>query len=360
MVTVKHNSECRRRQIFCTGITPLINLCCSGLINNLETITYIHFENVYDVDKYHVDASRVAEFAELIARFFGYKLRMLGPYKWCIAPWGERMGHKEWHEEVNVEINNGDLITANFLGFIQKQSRGKKIDVFPEGASCFALLNRTYNYNKLHPNVNSQFIWKFRIKPMIRKIRDILYRRVQIRKAWVLPDMHGSVVKLIPKRGNIEVLSIDTLLLNYKRIAFYLADKFPEFDFRKSDAIYFHPVIFGLDEASYRHLVIEIKNKIGSNKIIIKKHPSDNRNLENIFFDLNAVWLSDDFRHLPAELIFAQCNLIYCGYLSTILLFVDKKHLIFTIPQNKGVVDSYENEYDSLRYILNIGRDGFC
>jgi len=120
-------------------------------------------------------------------------------------------------------------------------------------------------------------------------------------------------------------------------MAFYLADKFPKFDFRKSNAIYFHPVIFGLDEATYRDVVIEIKNKIGSSKIILKKHPSDNRNLENIFSDLNAIWVPDNFRQLPAELIITQCNLIYCGYLSSILLFVDKKKFNIHITSEQGI-----------------------
>ena len=359
MVTFKNNVEHQNREVFCTGITPLINLCCSGLLKKSEIITYAHFENVYDFQKYHVDTVGVVNFAELIVEFFGYKLKFLGSYKWRIAPPEQRASNKVWHDEVNVKINNGDLVTANFLGFIKKQSRGKKIDLFPEGASCLSLLNKPDTNNIFFPNVDSQLIWKDRLYKIIRKIRDILYRRAKIRKAWILPDLHGNILKLIPLKGNIETLSMETLQLNYKRIAFYLADKFPEFDFRKSNAIYFHPVIFGLDESSYRSVVIEIKNKIGASKIILKKHPSDNRNLENIFSELNVIWVPDNFRQLPAELIIAQCNLIYCGYLSSILLFVDKEKLIFTLPPNKEFIEHYEKEYNALMRILNIGRSGF-
>jgi hypothetical protein len=358
MVRIRNNLEHQHRGVFCTGITPLINLCCSGLLNKSDVITYAHFDNVYDAEKYHVDTRNVVDFAELIVEYFGYKIKFIGPYKWCIAPPEQRASHKEWHEEVNVEINDGDLVTANFLGFIKKQSRGKKIDLFPEGASCLSLLYEEDTHNMLC-NAFSQPLWTVRLNKIIRKIRDILYRRVRIRRAWVLPDLHGSILKLIPKNDNIEPLSIDALLLNYKRIAIYLADKFPEFDFRKSNAIYFHPVIFGLDDSSYRRLVIQIKDKIGICKIILKKHPSDNRNLENIFSDLNVIWVPDNFRQLPAELIIAQCNLIYCGYLSSILLFVDKKNLIFTLPCNEEFVAHYEKEYKSLMRILNIGRRGF-
>jgi hypothetical protein len=246
MVTVKDSTEYQRRQIFCTGISPLINLCCSGLVKSSETITYIHFENVYDINKYYIDASRVAEFVKLITTFFGINLIMLETHKWCMAPLEERIDHKMWHEDVDVEINNGDLITANFLGFIQKQSRGKKVDVFPEGASCFACLDRKFNNNNFDFNMNLKFIWKFRIKPLIRKIKKNLYRSMQIRKMWILPDVDGRVVKLIPKSCDVEIISIDILMFNYKRVALFLADKFPSFDFRNSDAKYFHPVIICL------------------------------------------------------------------------------------------------------------------
>jgi hypothetical protein len=329
-------------------------------VNSSETITYIHFENVYDVNKYYIDPSRVIEFVKLITTFFGINLIILDTHKYCIAPLEERMNHKIWHEEVDVKINNGDLITANFLGFIQKQLRGKKVDVFPEGASCFASLDREFNYENFDFNMNLKFIWKFRIKPSISKIKKFLYRSVKIRKVWILPDIDGRVVKVIPKSSNIEIISIDILMCNYKRVALFLADKFPGFDFRNSDAKYFHPVISELDEVSYRLLVKEIKHKIGLSKIIIKKHPSDSRKLDLLFSDLNAVIVSDEFRSLPSELILAQDNLIYCGYLSTILLFVDKKNLIYTIPKNRGVVEILEREYDSLKYVLNIGHDGFC
>ncbi len=124
MVKIRNNLEHPHRQIFCTGITPLINLCCSGLLNKSEVITYVHFDNVYDVEKYHVDKGSVVDFAELIVDFFGYKLKFLGPYKWCIAPLDQRESHKEWHEEVNVAISNGDLVTANFLGLNRPGFRG--------------------------------------------------------------------------------------------------------------------------------------------------------------------------------------------------------------------------------------------
>lgn len=358
MVGIRNNLEQQHRGIYCTGIAPLINLCCSGLLSKSDVITYAHFDNVYDAEKYYVDTRSVVDFAELIVEYFGYKINFIGTYKWYIAPPDQRACHKEWHEEVNVEINNGDLITANFLGFIKKQSRGKKIDLFPEGASCLSLLYEEDTHNILC-DAFSQSLSTTRLNKMIRKIRDILYRRVRIRRAWVLPDLHGNILKLIPENGNIEPLSINTLLLNYKKIAIYLADKFPEFDFRKSNAMYFHPIIFGLDDSSYRRLAIEIKDKIGACKIILKKHPSDNRNLENIFSDLNAIWVPDNFRQLPAELIFAQCNLIYCGYLSSILLFVDKKNSIITYPRNDELVAHYEKEYKSLIRALDIGRLDF-
>ena len=108
-----------------TGLSPLLNMCSSGIIPKTERIHYLVYQNTWRADWVAPIDHRVADFARQIAESLGYEIVIHGPYKWHCSP--DRIEY----EEPKVSLENENIISDNALLFLKSQLRGKSIEIFP-------------------------------------------------------------------------------------------------------------------------------------------------------------------------------------------------------------------------------------
>jgi hypothetical protein len=333
-------------KIICSGVSTFVNICCSEISKN-KTIYYIQYENIYNNNEYKIDLDQEKIFINLIAFFFHLDVIFIGPIQFSLAPIHLKNEHKNWHNYPNLEINNNDIVTANLLFFLNKLLNGKEIHLFPEGASCLDFFKTKFTYNEKISYI---------IVKLKRYIKKYAFNKYIIFKTiYIIPDFGNIIEKKLKNSNKFEILSFRLIENNMTRLSEYLFKIFPEmhFDLAK-DKIYFHPVIDELDLIDYKNWVEKIKYHVQDNPIILKKHPRDNRAYDNIFVGLNYYWVSDLYKSLPVEIFFKKYKLIYCGFLSTILLSVDINKSLILEPPNKDLIKLYESEYNGMINMLDL------
>ena len=106
-------------KVFCTGLTPLLNLCASGILSKDIPIYYIigiETKNTEASKKEYKDMDLKKQYAKDIAYFFNYNVI----FKLFF----------------NLKVKDDDIITSNLLKFFLPLLNGQKLIIFPEGASC--------------------------------------------------------------------------------------------------------------------------------------------------------------------------------------------------------------------------------
>jgi hypothetical protein len=336
----------KKRAIYCTGLSPLINLLCSEKITG-ETITYIDIDNIYDPTRFGKDHERELYLAKIFCDFFNVKFNSVKQIKCSIPPDLERTITNYWIGKSDLILRNGDLVSSFTIAFLNP--RNVKIEIFAEGASALEWIN-------INPLSNSivKSIWLNYVKPVLRKIKNtILQKNLIIKKRIIFGDRMGSI-KNFPKYKNIEVVDFDIINKNMKKLSTYLADTFPEIDYRKYSGSFLHLVIDEMSNESYELYVAGVRHIIGNKKLIIKKHPRDRRDYSEIFKNFNLLYVPENFRSLPAELILIQSDIKLWSYISTVLLSVNLSKVLIVEPPDKKLVDLFEDVYRELFKVLPV------
>ena len=178
--------------VICSGLPALLNLCSSGIISKSQTIDYLVYDNSYDVDKYRGPDPQKINFALEIAESLGYSLRVHGPYEWHCPPTENQLkGEKIIFEKpVSISVDSSNLVSQNTLLFIKNLLKGTKVDIFPEGASCFHPFRPRGNgitspyYSLIRPHISSLY-------------RKYLSPSFKVNNIWLLPDPDSYVSKNI-------------------------------------------------------------------------------------------------------------------------------------------------------------------
>ena len=344
-----------KRSIYCAGLSQLLNILCSEKVKG-ETVNYLSFDNIYDPKRYKIDLKQDEKIAKIFCDYFSVKFESKGIYKCRVAPVQERItGNKYnyWFEQNDVVIRNGDLISANLLTPLHSQLKGLTIDVFSEGASGLGWLypfQGAEEWNTIYGMVLVKYL-----KPILRRVKNkIVKKSYKIKKIILFGDYAGNIIKSSQCKYNIEVVEYKVIQQNVKNIGLYLAEKFSEIDYRGYDDAVIHITIDELSEDGYHKYAADMRHIIKNKKLLIKKHPRDNRDYKNIFNDYETYFVPEHFRSLPVELILAQSKIKLWSFISTVLLSVDFEDILFASPEEDEVKVLYKKEYWALIKLLKL------
>ena len=171
--------------------------------------------------------------------------------------------------------------------------------------------------------------------------------------SWILPDRDGVVNSFFEKDERFKVLSYKKLRINQKRYFQFLISKFPEIKslyVKKID--FFHPVETILSNDNYSKCAESISKEIRDAVILLKKHPSDQRNYERVFNKLNVIWIPDFFSKIPAEIFLDPESMKYLGYYSTSILLFSALDVKLIPPPDIIVREIIQKEYVGMIKIL--------
>jgi hypothetical protein len=327
--------------IYCKGITKLCQIVFSGLAGG-DKIVYLEYINTYDISKELFNIELERKIALHIQKCFDIDLVIIGPLEYKLAPILSRFTSKSKYPSLKgvVEIKDGDLISSNLIRPLGRMLRGKKLNVYSEGASG---LSRIFN-NK-------------------NKVLDLYYLLRQIKKQfnmkiggfdsergilnWVMFDTPDRIVSsLIGSDATTTIIDFKIVNKNRKKFKKYLLENFNDFKRVGNEVNFFHSTISELSDSEYKIYANSIKKIVNQDLLLIKTHPNDVRNYNNIFSALNVIIIQEDFRSFPAEIILANNNNVtYVGYYSTIMLSFKIDKIILVEPQDIKIRDLYKREY---------------
>ncbi|MBF9020220.1 hypothetical protein HKCCA1058_05855 [Rhodobacterales bacterium HKCCA1058] len=321
--------------VIVTGLSPLLNMCSSGIIPKTETIHYLEYQNTWSADWFAGPDNRVAQFARQIAGALGYEIVILGPYKWYCSP--DRIEY----EEPDVRLGKENVISENALLFLKSQLRGKSIEIFPEGASCFSRVSRHGVFFRK---------WKSICYHHLAEIKN----RYKVDKYWLLPDHDGNISKKIDYNNKFEVLSTSNLYKGYDLATNFFITRYPEIDFSFHQNAFFHPIVEQIDPSDYILWLDALKEIIGESALILKYKPRSSHHLTRKIADKNIIFVPDKFSILPGEVIIRQSKMNYIGLLSSLVLAfpMDRVHLIPAPDENARVRN--ERSHSHLADILRL------
>jgi hypothetical protein len=294
-----------------TGLTPLLNLCSSGIIPKTDKIHYLLYQNTWRADWVAPTDNRTAHFAREIGDSLGYDVVIHGPYKWHCSP--DRIEY----EEPRVSLESENVVSDNALLFLEGQLRGKSIESFPEGASCF---RRVLGY--------ASFLrkWRSRCNYHVSRIK----KGYNVDRYWILPDYDGIINAKINFDDRFKVLPALDLYRGYDLATNFLIKKYPEIDFSNHQNAFFHPIAEQICPDNYLLWLDAQKGLIGDSTLILKYKGRSARYLTNKIVDKNIIFVPDEFSIIPGEIIIRQSKMSYLGLLSSLLLAFPRErvHLI--------------------------------
>jgi hypothetical protein len=326
----------------CAGLSPLLNLCASGLLPKGATVHFFIWKNTYDPLRYRSVYDAELIWAKEITSFYNCNLVLEGPHEWSCPPIEERSrGNKISFSALDFLIKDGDVVTANVIRFLGSNLFRRRVSIFPEGASCF---------NEL---IGEDKIWSGYLRPKLARCKCIITRQCfSVINKWLLPDKDFIVQKKFDHKKKYKVLDYYVLEKNRLEFKNYLIKKYKYQQIDYSHCSYFHPVIDELSFDDYLLFVGAMRTIIGNNTVLLKKHPRDNREYEELFSQLKHEIIPDPFSALPAELFIAPDNMKFIGtYTSVLLGFSRKKRIILDLP-NRKVNNLYLEEYRGLRSVV--------
>jgi hypothetical protein len=329
------------KKAVCAGLSPLLNLCSSGILPRSSPIYLLRYQNIYDPTRFQANDEEQIKWAKKIANFFQYELVIKGPYKWYCPPIQERStNNKVSFQESDITISNGDLLTENTIGFLKNKLYGKNISTFPEGASCFSRFAKNG-------------AWIDTIRPSLVLINNMINRKnFRINKIWILPDKDQIIKNKFNNNDKYLVINYTNMSQNRLKFSKYLFDKYIENDYNR--ATFIHPIVVELNQNEYIKWSTEIEDNINGEVVLLKKHPYDVKQYKNIFNKINHLIIPDNLSILPAELFINSTRMKYLGYYSSLLLNFSDIDRKIIVPPNITVSNVYLEEYKGLRSILSI------
>lgn len=355
--------------IYCSGLSPLLYLCCSGIFKN-SRIVYISFQNLNPLGKKRRLALTL-DLAKKIANFFGHSIDFSGPYKISAAEFGA-MHSTPLYEDVNINIKDGDFVTKNLQRPLTKVLSGKKVNLLPEGASCYiplyeamdptlhdgrygvdrtlrVLINRLSSSNTSLGRIVQRAVCKTKTFALKRRFRHF-------ERLYLLPvrDQKGTIQLSDPEKYSI--FSGDIFFENLRRVANEFAIWFPEADVRHLKSAFFHTGLMGVHADEYAEYSVQILEWVGECPILLKDHPSILESCGRFFSDFSLVAVPDELQEVPGELLFFQADFIYIGYVSTMLLFAPEDRRIVLEPSSNLFREVYGRKFDCILHLVGANR----
>jgi len=329
----------------CAGLSPLLNLCASGLVPKNRPIHYLDYENTYDPSRFTSSIPHTSDFIVGLSQLFDIEIIHHGPLKWYCPPPAERtpVNCISW-EEPPITLEPENTVSLNSTLFLSELLKGTSVDIFPEGSSCFGPFTR--------PTFTSEF-FKLRIRSQFdRLLRRLLKKPYYLSNLWLLPDYDGIIENRFVTHSFYQVLSTHKFFSSLASAASFFASRYPSIDFRHISFPVFHPVIENLSSPQYSiylaHPLID-----SAQTVIVKNKPRD---LISAIDSLssNIVSIPQSYRWLPAELITLQTPMHYFGSYSTVLLSFPRHRI--SICQPPDLLLSSQNRYynSGLISLLNL------
>jgi hypothetical protein len=321
------------RKAFLAGIPVLLNFCASENFKDVKQIYWIEIHSVNSKKKVSMDYENNLIMANIITNFFGYKLIKSGRYNFDQDNYQENFDYID-----DLPIEEGDVISENVSMFRTKKFIGVKVQSFPEGAATF---NQLYNFKRIFLNL-----------PMTGIIRK-LYNRCRNKnsmffsKKWLIPDSMNLSYKYIKYMDEYDVLSYQNIKKNYKNFYKFLDRKYHLKEIFGKEKIYIHPIVPVYPLNQYLKWINLIKTSIDPYPLILKRHPADFRNFNNIFKNFRI--LSPFLSTIPLEVFFSQDNMYYVGYHSTTLLTLNPSKVKIVEPFNQEIMNSKKMHFHGLR-----------
>jgi len=340
-----------------TGLSTLVNLCCSGLVTKNDLIVYVVVKNKDNTRKFpELTHHKDIKWAKKIVNYFSYQMYIDESVVWDCPPSEHRKSSIRIINRINFDIKPGDFISENLILFLPRNKKNISICTFPEGASCF---------NTLFTQPEKSMRLKSLFNSVVSKTLGFLGLK-KYHTQWILPDVDGRVEQFLEKRKikeieliriikKIELIEIQNYLKRRKDLSFFLADQYADFDFRSMKNIVMHTPISALSDSESLSWLKLIQSKIGEKNVLVKPHPSDPRNYKELFQGEKCIILSEKFSRLPAELLKDQMtDLCYAGFYSTLSLAFKSSEIFLVTPSNDSIVKIYERDYDSLKRIIGV------
>lgn len=325
--------------VVCAGLSPLLNLCASGIVPRSEVIHFLDYQNTWSNSWIKSVDPRREEFAKKIGEALGYEVHVHGPYKWHCSP--DRVECED--PKISLDPNN-NIITANTTFFLKNHLGGKSVELFPEGASCFSPFR---SYESVFEKI------KHRVYPYLKKLKNA-GKNYRINKKWLLPDFDGIVESRVGLSDEFKMISSRNLYAGYDAATNFLVKKYPEIDFSNYVRPFFHPIVEHLGGEQYSSWIEGYQDLIGDSTLIMKPKPRDATCYEKIICGTNLVFVPREFGSLPAEIFIRQTDMSYLGQFSTLLLAFPRSrtHLIFA-PNQELRLDNLR-KYVGMRGILSL------
>lgn len=335
------------RKFVVTGLAPLMNMCCSGLITHSDKIVYLDVINLdKNKPKLHTQLQTTREFAREISAFFNFTIEFGEQVIWACAPHEKRQKNPiEIIQNGDISICNNDVISANLIQFFSQPVRGKIISVFPEGASCYASLTKTkHDYNHT-------------IRTLFRTLRRICHFGFTIKIMWVLPDCENRVEKFMNTKKCpkfMRLIDKDSFFLRRKNLASHFSKKYPDFNFSDKGPMCVHTPVYSLDETKSNDWLKKCCKALENCQILVKPHPSDDRDYSKIFSEFNCCLIPRKYSCLPGELIIDQLkDYHFAGYYSTLLTSIPREKITIIEPNDSKVAKNYAAIYEPMVSILD-------
>ena len=313
------------RKAFLAGVPVLLNFCAS---ENFKDVKKIYWIEMNDISKGKITSMNYDDnlkMSNLISKFFGYELVKTRVYNF------DSTANNKYNFDFidDLPIENGDIVSENVTMYQSKKFAKTHIHLFPEGA---------LTYNQLH-NLKKVFL-NYPMTGPIRKLYKKFKRRDQflIDRQWLIPDYLNISKKLVKYMSEYSVLSYKNINKNNDLFFNFLDQKFQLKEFIGEKKIYIHPIQVPYPIKQYQEWLNLIKQNTFPIEIIIKRHPTDQRDYGDTFNDCK---LFNSFSNsIPLEVFFSLANVYYVGYHSTTLLNLDPNRVKIIPPPNKEIMNT--------------------
>ena len=321
------------RKAFLAGIPVLLNFCASENFKNIKKIYWIEMHDITSRKNFSMDYSNNFNMAKMITDFFGYELIKGNRYNF------DQDNNKSNFDYIDdLPIEEGDIVSENVSMYRTKKFIDLKVESFPEGAATY---NQLYNLHR-----------SFLTLPMMGKFRKIYIKSRKkpgmiFSKKWLIPDFLNISNKIVRHMDEYEVLSYKNINKNYMLFFKFLNQKYKIKSIFGDEKVYIHPIfpVYPLEE--YLSWITFIKDSINPLSLILKKHPADHREFNDIFKGFKL--LDPILSSIPLEIFFCQKNLFYVGYHSTTLLMLDPSKVKIVPPLNNEIMNSKKMNFHGLR-----------
>lgn len=309
--------------IYCTGVTPFLNLCASNILPKNTPIIYLSnlSKNLMEKKFESKDLNKKKEYVKSIAFFFNRKVI--------------------FKKFFTIKIKDNDLVTSNLLKYLYPYLKGQELILFPEGSSCLNnLIKKDYKF------ILIRFLKNY--------LKKFFIGHYKIKTRWILPDRDFKVKNLIGKKSTDKLIYYKPFFSNINKCSKYIIKKYPELNLCDDKKIIFHPINPYLNKFSYKKWIENYYELIGTKKLLLKAHENDYRDYRKVFEKFNYILIPKKFTTLPAELIIDNFSCKYVGYYSSIMLHFKKNDINFIIPNDEKITRLSDKEFIGLKKLMCI------